>query len=120
MPLVVKQDVLRLQVPIHDSFFVEGFQGEYDFCCVEPDAGFSESLLPAEVVEKFSAIQEVHHHVKLFLGLESVVHVYEEGAFDLLHYLSFALGVVYLVALKDVLFSEDFHGEKLLCSLFLD
>ena len=68
---------------------MEAFQGADKLCCIELSPIFGKTCIPAKVIEKLSAVQEIHNEVQLLVSLERIVKVYDEGALNLFHDFSF-------------------------------
>lgn len=60
----VQQDVLGLQVPVHDLFGVEVLDGAHDLGAVEEARGVAEAPAAAQEAEQLPARHEVHQHVQ--------------------------------------------------------
>lgn len=73
MALVVQKNIFWLQISVYYSIFVQAFEGEEDFGCVEFAAILREPLLSPQMVKQLSAIEKVYYKVEFFAGLESVM-----------------------------------------------
>lgn len=62
--LTVQQDVLGLQVAVHDFFGVEVLDGAHDLGGVEEADGIAEAAAAAQVAEELAAGHVVHQHVE--------------------------------------------------------
>lgn len=81
IPIDIEQDVLGLEVAVHETELMEVIDGQEDLCCVELGPLFRELLALAEVGEHLPAPDEVHDEEDLFLGLEGVLEFDKEGVF---------------------------------------
>lgn len=60
----VQQDILRLQVAVHDLFGVEVLYGAYNLRGIKEAGGVTEAPAAAQVAKKLSAWHVVHQHVE--------------------------------------------------------
>mmetsp|Transcript_8424 Transcript_8424/g.21282 ORF Transcript_8424/g.21282 Transcript_8424/m.21282 type:complete len:302 (-) Transcript_8424:847-1752(-) len=80
----IEENVLRLEVTIHDVERMQMRQSKSDFGSVEPNAFLTEFALLLEMEEEFTTVHVVKNHVEFVLGLEGVVEVYNERMLNLL------------------------------------
>eukprot|EP00968_Pinguiococcus_pyrenoidosus_P002425 scaffold135_cov249-Pinguiococcus_pyrenoidosus.AAC.9 len=76
--IVLEEDVLGLQVAVHDVPRVEMLQCERQLGRVEARDSLRETTIPAKVEEELPSRTEVHHHEELLLVLERVVELGDE------------------------------------------
>ena len=76
--LVVEKHVFGLQVSVNDAVLVETAKSFHQLGCVEAGASLAELLVLAQVVEKLSTVEEVHHEVELRRRLKGVVQLHDE------------------------------------------
>lgn len=85
----VQQQVLRLQVPVHDGQAVEVVQRRHDLRGVEEGGGVVEPAGAAQVAEQLAPAHVGEQHVEEALVLGAPAQVHQEGVVDLLEYRSF-------------------------------
>lgn len=70
MTVQSQEDVIQLEIPVHNSIVVEVLQRQADFCRIELSASRRE-LLALDVQEKIAATYILHHEIDTRLGLEA-------------------------------------------------
>lgn len=87
--VAINQDVLWLQVSIHNAFLVHVLQGEHDLSGVEPGARLVKLTRLVHVMEELAAVDELHDHVEIVRVLERVVELHDKWVLYALENLSF-------------------------------
>lgn len=83
VPVLVHQDIFRLQIAVDDVFRVQVAQGHGDLNGIEAGALLREASDLAEVHEELAAAHEAHDEENLLLRLEDVAHANKEGVIRL-------------------------------------
>ena len=122
--LLIKQDILWLQVSVDDAVRVQVLQSQDDLSCIEARSILRKANLIAQMEEELAAIEEIRDEVQTLARLEGVVQLHDEGMGDLLHDVTLDLRVVHLVSPDDEVFLErldsvDLPGVFLLCEVHL-
>lgn len=94
-------------------------QRQDDLRGVEPGLLFGELASFRQKPEELATRAEVQYEEELFLGLEGIVHGYDEGMADFDEHvpLGFDMGLLFLFL--DEVFFQDFHGVHLLVAFAL-
>ena len=79
MPVPVQQNVLRLQVTVHDLLGVQVLQGTDDLGRVEEPRVVGEAAAVAQVAEQLAAGHELHQHVEEALVVARPEPAWEAG-----------------------------------------
>ena len=108
--VVVEQDVLGLEVAVHDVERVQVPDGADNLRDVKPRERGVEETLAVQPEEQVPAVDEVHDEVQLLRGLERVSQRDDEGVVDDGEDVSLRFHVVRLLALDDDLLLHHFHG----------
>ena len=111
VPIGVQKHILWLKIAIDDTVLVEAAHGLNELRSVEAGTPLAELLVFAQVVEKLSSIEEVHHEVELCGCLESVVQLDDEWTVDLLKDVTLGLCFDEKVALGNDIFAKLFQGK---------
>lgn len=109
VPILVHQDVLRLQVTVDDVLGVEMTECHGDLNGVEAGTLLREASHLSQVHEKFTATNESHHEENLLLRLEHVAHTDKEGVIGLEQDVLFESSRLNLVVLDDHVLSQRLH-----------
>jgi hypothetical protein len=78
--VVVQQDVLRLEVAVHDVERVQVLEHEEELRAVEARVLLAEALLLLQVVEELAAVDQRKDEVQLLLALEAELERHDERA----------------------------------------
>jgi hypothetical protein len=80
VPLLIEQDVFRLQIPVDDVVVVQRGEGQKDLGNVEAGAPLLElAAFLLHVLEELAAGLVIHDKVEVRVGLEGVLEADEEG-----------------------------------------
>lgn len=109
--LHVEQQVLGLEIAIHNVVVVQIAEGQHHFSSVESSAVFAEVIVAREVIEQFTAIEVIDHHVQVQLGLKGVFEIDQERVVDVFQNLVLCHGVLDCITLDHVVFANHFHRE---------
>ena len=107
----IEKHILWLKIAIDDTVLVEAAHSLHQLRSIEAGTPLAELLVFAQVVEKLSSIEEVHHEVELCGCLESVVQLDDEWTVDLLEDVTLGLCFDEKVALGNDIFAKLFQGE---------
>eukprot|EP00350_Pseudokeronopsis_sp_OXSARD2_P007223 CAMPEP_0170551992 /NCGR_PEP_ID=MMETSP0211-20121228/9974_1 /TAXON_ID=311385 /ORGANISM="Pseudokeronopsis sp., Strain OXSARD2" /LENGTH=387 /DNA_ID=CAMNT_0010859499 /DNA_START=410 /DNA_END=1573 /DNA_ORIENTATION=- len=113
IPILSKEDVLWLQVPVDDALRVQVADGNGDLRYKETHLVLMEPLDLYQVSEEFSSFDEFHKEVDAELALEDILHVYNERVVDVKEDVLLQLNVLKLLIINDYIFSDALHGEDL-------
>lgn len=83
VPVVIYQNVLRLEVSVDNVGLVEVTDCEGDLCGVELCLFLRKTLLLRQVLEELASLHKLHDEVDAIGLLEDVVHSNDEGVIDL-------------------------------------
>ena len=76
--LLVKEDVLKFEVSVHDSLLVKVANSHANLERVELDDVLRKALVGLEDLVKFTTSDERHHEVESCLALEQILHANQE------------------------------------------
>ena len=102
MPLVVEQDVLRLQVPVDDLFVVQVLNGEEQLSNVEAGLMLRKGDFPSQMEAQVLARTVVESQVEVVRSLKGEVQVDDEGMAGLLEDVGLDDGVLELLLHDEV------------------
>mmetsp|Transcript_70 Transcript_70/g.283 ORF Transcript_70/g.283 Transcript_70/m.283 type:complete len:342 (+) Transcript_70:594-1619(+) len=94
---VIKQQVLRLEVPVDDGLSVQVLEGKDDLRGIEARCFVGEAPRLAQVGEELATDDVLHHQVEVHGVLEGSKQVDDEGVIDHLEDLLLHLDVVHLL-----------------------
>mmetsp|Transcript_12468 Transcript_12468/g.39862 ORF Transcript_12468/g.39862 Transcript_12468/m.39862 type:complete len:321 (-) Transcript_12468:69-1031(-) len=109
----VQQDILRLEIAVHDVALVHVVQSKHQLCRVEAGAGLGEAALTAQVEEELPTCAIVDHEEELLLVLESETQRHQERVVQLAQHRPLRHGVLQLVPAKHRVLSQHLHGVQL-------
>lgn len=109
--ITIKQYILWLQISIDYAILVETADSFDQLGRVEASPALREFSLLPQVVEQFTAIQEIHNEVKLSVGLKRVVKLHDERAVDLLQDVTLSLCLNQQIAFSDHILRQHFKSE---------
>ena len=115
----VDQNVLELEIPMHNSLLMEIAESECNLCCVKLNFILSKSPLCFEEPIELSSSDEGHHKEEPEVRHEQVLHAHQELVLALEHDVFLKLCVLYLVVLNQNVFSDHLDRVKLLVLLEL-
>ena len=95
--LVIQKYIFWLQISINYSIFVEAFEGEEDLGRVEFATVLREPLLPPEMIEQLTTVQEVYDEVEFFACLEGVMKLHNKWIGYFFKNLPLGLRVLFLL-----------------------
>jgi len=116
--LLVKHDVVQLEVPVDDAVIVKVHDSNQNLCSVENSDRFLELSDLLNLIHEISAIDKLHHKVETIHGLEAGVKLDKEGRLlgqgqdPLLDH-----GAVDVVVLDDDVLLEDLDRVQLVRAL---
>mmetsp|Transcript_48062 Transcript_48062/g.148315 ORF Transcript_48062/g.148315 Transcript_48062/m.148315 type:complete len:343 (-) Transcript_48062:141-1169(-) len=119
VPLVVQQQVLRLQVAVDDVFGVHVLEREHQLRVVELGHVVGEPPRRAQVREHLAPDDELEHKVQLLLVLERRPHVHDERVLQLHQDPLLRDDVLHLLHLDDLALLQALHREVLVRALVL-
>ena len=96
MALVVKQDILGLEISVDDAESVQTFQRAEQLCRVETRAVNVESVFFLQMVEQFASVDKGENKVELLRRLEAELEGYNERVVDLRQHRAFGQCVCHL------------------------
>lgn len=107
---LINQDVLQLEIPVHNSFAVQFADCQNDLHCVELDCALLKALLSLENFVELATLNERHHEVEARLRLEQELHAYEKGVICRKQNLFFKHCRLNLICLYQYILPDNFHG----------
>jgi len=111
--LRVQQHVFGLQIPVDNVVIMKMLESKGHLGGIETCTFLCEAHILAQVEEQLTAVQEVRHKVKRLGRLKGVVELDDKRMSDLLHNVSFNLGVVDLVSFDNEVLLERLNGVDL-------
>ena len=118
MAVNVNEDVLGLDVPIHNIFRVEVFEAEEKLSEVELCLFLSELLHLAQMEEHLATRAQVHDEEQFRLRLKRPVQFDDEWVTDLLHDLALVDYWFDFLLSCQLIFPHNFHRIQSSCILF--
>lgn len=100
-PIVVDQQVLRLEVPVADAELVDVVDARDELLEVLAGLLFLQPLVLHDLVEELAAFHELHHQVQVLLGLDDLVDLHDVGVVQLLEDLDLATDALHVLVLFD-------------------
>ena len=126
MAVSVQEEILGFEISIYNILCMEVFEGKCDLGGIElcyrigkplasrsasarsgrPTISITHLRLPEET-EEFSALNKIHHHVKVFRVLEGAPKRDQKWMFDPLEHFALVVCVLNLLHLDHLLFLQD-------------
>ena len=106
----VYEDVLGLQIAIHDIVLVKVLYSQYHFSYDYPCFILSKLLLPAQMEEELASGAKLEHEVQILLCSECLNEVTDEGMFQLHQYLALEDDLLKFALLHQLFDRDHFHG----------
>mmetsp|Transcript_9347 Transcript_9347/g.28516 ORF Transcript_9347/g.28516 Transcript_9347/m.28516 type:complete len:332 (+) Transcript_9347:1544-2539(+) len=121
MPIALKQDVLRLQVPVHEAHQVQVLQSDEHLRRVEARVRFLEPLLGLRVEQRIelAAVAQPHDKMEVRVGLQDAVDSRHKRVVDDPQDVRLGQAALHLVALIHLALVERLHRELQVCALQL-
>ena len=82
VPLVIKYEVFRLDIPMYNQLLMDGFEGMDQTSYEEASDVHGELAFAGDMVAQITAKEQVHHQVQVHVVLEGVVNIDDELALD--------------------------------------
>ena len=95
-------------------------ESQHDLSRVKPGPYLVKLSRKCHVLEEFTTINELHHHVQIICVLEGVLKLHDKGMLDSLHDLALGLYALLLIRAIHLLFLDNLHGEVFQGLLVLD
>ncbi|BAS84063.1 Os03g0334050 [Oryza sativa Japonica Group] len=111
MSISIQQDVLRLQISVHNSIGMEMGYSRHDFSSVDACKLLPKQTLLVELEEKMAPIYEVQHKVKSMINayLKGVPQLYNKRMINFSQYISLCFHVLSMVLLQNLVLPHNFH-----------
>jgi len=118
--MVIQKHILRLQIPVNDSFRMQVSEGEHDLGGVITRSRFLEATYLGEMEEQLATGTVIQHEVKFIFRLECVLESDNERMKHLPEHAPFGLRMGNLVPSNYVRFIQHFHGIDAIVALLPD
>ena len=112
--LLVKDDIVWLEISIDHIILMKRFQGENDFADVELCLPFRDDALDLNILIEISTWTVVTHKEQLVDCLECVPQSHNEGMLHLCHHISLSDCILSKILLLNLRLAEYFHRKLLL------
>mmetsp|Transcript_46168 Transcript_46168/g.118971 ORF Transcript_46168/g.118971 Transcript_46168/m.118971 type:complete len:309 (-) Transcript_46168:476-1402(-) len=115
----VQEDVLRLEISVHDSLRVKVLEGSNHLSSIEPDLLQGEPSLLLKMSKQITSVHVVENQVQLLWALESKLEADHEGMGHLSQHFVFGLRTFDLVSPDKHLLVQNLHSIQLASGLHL-
>jgi len=111
--VLIEQEVLRLQIPVHDVHGMDLLQARYDLMEEAACLWLGHTSLRYDVVEQLAAARILHDKVKLAPCLDDLIKLHYVWVPDKFENVYLSGHTLYICHLYDALFLENFNGDAL-------
>ena len=109
MTLCIQEHVLWLQVTVYNVVLVQVLDGQQNLLRVEPAATLAEPCGSRQMEEQLATRAVLQNKVQLLGRLECINHIHNERVGHRFENVSLRLGMLNLVSLDDVFFTQHLH-----------
>ena len=113
MPVLVKHDVIRLQIPKNYVSLMQIFQGQKYFCQIIPAPVLCKSFVLLKCSRHIATRRVIKQQKQLFRRLKRIIKTNRERVFCVGQHITFSFRILNQVLPQNLLFVEDFHSIEL-------